>query len=106
MRGTFRYIGWIVMGTALSIAAVAYLRAPNGLPATVDKMHQVQRMEDENSRLRQEIQQRQDRIDRLKSDAAYRDRIVRERLNVQKRNEKTYYITPDQQPAPAAPAAK
>jgi cell division protein FtsB len=95
MRGLFRYLSLILIGALLSLGAVAYLRAPSGLPATLDKMHQVQKMEEENNRLREEIQQRQDRIERLKTSQPARDREIRDRYNMQKRNEKTYYTSPD-----------
>jgi len=95
MRGLFRYLSLILIGALLSLGAVAYLRGPNGLPATLNKVHQVEKMQEENNRMREEIQQRKDRIERLKNDAAARDREIRERYNMQKRNEKTYYTSTD-----------
>lgn len=94
MRRVFRHLGWITLAAGLCLGAVAYLRAPNGVAATMRKMDDVHRMEEENSRLREEIRQRQDRILQLKTNENYRNKTIREKLNVQRPNEKTIYVTP------------
>jgi hypothetical protein len=42
--------------------------------------------------LREEIERRKERVHRLETDQAYRDREIRQRYNVQKPNEQTIYL--------------
>ena len=70
----------------------AHLRSPAGIPAALQKREQIRLIEEHNRTLREEIELRKERVHRLETDQAYRDREIRQRYNVQKPNEQTIYL--------------
>ena len=63
-----------------------------GIPAALQKREQIRLIEEHNRTLREEIERRKERVHRLETDQAYRDREIRQRYNVQKPNEQTIYL--------------
>jgi cell division protein FtsB len=74
------------------VYAFVALRGPNGIPALMDKRRQVHEYEVSNERLHREIEQKQDRIQRLQSDPREQEIEIRQRFKFASPNEKVYII--------------
>lgn len=78
------------------LCGIAYafveLRGPNGIPGWMEKRRQVQEYEVGNEQLHREIEQKQDRIQRLQSDPREQEIEIRKRLKLAGPNEKIYII--------------
>ena len=72
--------------------AFVELRGPNGLPAVLEKRHQVRDYEAGNEQLHREIEQKQERIRRLESDPQEQEIEIRQRLKLAAPGEKIYII--------------
>ncbi|MEP6714715.1 MAG: septum formation initiator family protein [Terriglobia bacterium] len=75
--------------------AFVVLRGPNGIAGLVAKQHQVHDYERENQQLHREIEQKQERIERLRSNPAEQEMEIRQRLKLAKPGEKIYIIDTD-----------
>lgn len=76
----------------ITFSVVAYLRSPAGIPAALEKRDKVRTMEDENQRLREELQSHKEFIQKLDTDQKFREKKVREIYGLQKRNEQTIVV--------------
>jgi cell division protein FtsB len=76
----------------ITFSVVAYLRSPAGIPAALEKRDKVRAMEEENQRLREELQSRKEFIQKLDTDQKFREKKVREIYSLQKRNEQTIIV--------------
>ena len=78
------------------LCGIAYafveLRGPNGVPALIEKRHQVHELEAGNEQLHREIEQKQERINRLQSDPREQEIEIRQRLKLASPGEKIYII--------------
>jgi cell division protein FtsB len=74
------------------VYAFVALRGPNGLPGLFDKRRQVQEYEATNEQLHREIEQKQQRIQRLQSDPREQEIEIRQRLKFAGPGEKIYII--------------
>jgi cell division protein FtsB len=74
------------------VYAFVALRGPNGIPGLIDKRRQVHEFEMSNEQLHREIEQKQDRIQRLQSDPREQEIEIRQRLKFASPNEKIYII--------------
>jgi cell division protein FtsB len=74
------------------VYAFVALRGPNGIPALIDKRRQVHEFEMRNEQLHREIEQKQERIQRLQSDPREQEIEIRQRLKFASPNEKIYII--------------
>jgi cell division protein FtsB len=92
---------------ALALMAVVYgvgeFRGPNGYTGLLQKREQVRNMEQENAKLRAEIDRLDKRVDRLQHDPAAQELEIRRRLNRVKPGE-TVYVLQDAQKPQAQPA--
>ena len=96
MRRIVRSLGLVVVCTLVLISVGAYLRSPAGVPAALEKRDKVRQMEEENQRLREELQNHKEFIQKLDTDQKFREKKVREIYSLQKRNEQTIIVpTPD-----------
>ena len=81
---------------ALALMTVAYgvseFRGPNGYAGLLQKREQVRNLEQENAKLRAEIDRLDKRVDRLQHDPAAQELEVRKRLHMVKTGEKVYVI--------------
>jgi cell division protein FtsB len=68
------------------------LRGPNGIPGLVDKRLQVHQLEVGNEQLHREIEQKQERIQRLQNDPREQEIEIRQRLKLAGPGEKIYII--------------
>jgi cell division protein FtsB len=74
------------------VYAFVALRGPNGLPGLFDKQRQVREYEATNEQLHREIEQKQQRIQRLQSDPREQEIEIRQRLKFAGPGEKIYII--------------
>lgn len=83
--------------------AYTALTGPRGI-TTIGASHtEVRKMEEENERLRLEIEKHRQFIHKLETDPEMRDRMIRSRLEKQKPGETTIYDTGELPASPAAP---
>jgi cell division protein FtsB len=100
MRRIVRNLGLLVVLSFLTFGVAAYLRSPGGIPAAIEKRDKVRSMEEENQRLREELDSHKELIRKLDTDQKFREKKVREIYSLQKRNEQTI-IVPTPPPTPA-----
>lgn len=83
-------------GIGLITAVVFGLRGPQGFSTLLEKRRELQRLQEENATLMKEIQERRERINRLKEDPTFQDEVIRRNLKRAKPGEKTliYPSTP------------
>lgn len=78
------------------LCGIAYafieLRGPNGIPGLIEKRRQVHEYEVGNEQLHRELEQKQDRINRLQSDPREQEIEIRQRLKLASPGEKIYII--------------
>jgi len=74
------------------VYAFIALRGPNGIPALLAKRRQVHEYEMSNEQLHREIEQKQERILRLRNDPQEQEIEIRQRLKFAGRGEKIYII--------------
>jgi cell division protein FtsB len=74
------------------VYAFVALRGPNGIPGLLEKRHQVHEYEISNEQLHREIEQKQERIQRLQNDPEEQEIEIRQRLKFAGPHEKIYII--------------
>lgn len=94
-----RQLGFIAAAGATCFYVFVVLRGPNGIPAMMEKRHQIERMKHENEQLRLEIDKHKDAIDQLQRSPEARDRAVREYTGKAKKHETTIYLPDENDPA-------
>lgn len=99
MRRIVRNLALLGLFSIVTFSVTAYLRSPAGIPAALEKRDKVRSMEDENQRLREDLQNHKEFIQKLDTDQKFREKKVREIYNLQKRNEQTIIV-----PTPATTA--
>ena len=72
--------------------AVITLRGPHGINALMAKRREIQKMEDSNLRLHQEIERKREHIKRLAENPADQELEIRERLKLVNPTDKVYII--------------
>ncbi len=76
----------------VSAYAVVALRGPGGMSALGEKRREVQSLEEQNARLSREIQQKHDRIERLKNSTSEQELEIRRKLKLQRPGETTFIL--------------
>jgi len=74
------------------VYAFVELRGPNGIPGLLEKRRQVHEYEVNNEQLHREIEQKQERIQRLQTDPQEQEIEIRQRLKLAGPGEKIYII--------------
>src|SRR5580698_11267716 len=74
------------------VYAFVALRGPNGIPGLLEKRRQVHEYEVSNEQLHREIEQKQERIQRLQTDPQEQEIEIRQRLKLAAPGEKIYII--------------
>jgi cell division protein FtsB len=74
------------------IYAFVELRGPNGIPGMIDKRRQVHEYEVSNEQLHREIDQKQQRIQRLENDPREQEIEIRQRYKYAAPNERVYIL--------------
>lgn len=85
--------------------AVVALRGPQGMPALLQKRHEIQELQEQNANLQREIQLKRERINRLKNNPSEQELEIRRQLKLLRPGE-TSFILPEQPKQDAAPASK
>jgi len=93
MRRIVRNLALLGMFSLITFSVVAYLRSSAGIPAALEKRDKVRSMEEENQRLREDLQNHKELIRKLDTDQKFREKKVREIYNLQKRNEQTIIVS-------------
>ncbi len=74
------------------IYAFVVLRGPNGIPGLMERRREVREYEQVNQQLHREIEEKQQRIDRLCENPTEQEFEIRQRLKFAKPGEKIYII--------------
>jgi cell division protein FtsB len=74
------------------VYAFIALRGPNGIPGLIEKRRLVHEYEISNEQLQREIEQKQERILRLRNDPAEQEIEIRQRLKLAGPGEKIYIL--------------
>jgi cell division protein FtsB len=74
------------------VYAFVALRGPNGIQGLLDRRRQVHEFEIGNEQLHKEIEQKEERIQRLQSDPREQEIEIRQRLKLASPNEKIYIL--------------
>ena len=92
MRRIVRNLALLAVFSFATFSVAVYLHSPAGIPAALEKRDKVRSMEDENQRLREDLQSHKEFIQKLDTDQKFREKKVREIYNLQKRNEQTIIV--------------
>ena len=78
----------------LLIAGYAFfaLRGPQGIPGLLEKRQQIHELEKRNAVLAREIEQKRDRINRLRDNQTDQELEIRQRLKLVKPDEKVFIL--------------
>jgi cell division protein FtsB len=74
------------------VYAFVALRGPNGIPGLLEKRRLVQEYEMSNEQLQRELEQKQERIQRLQNDPGEQEIEIRQRLKLAGPGEKIYIL--------------
>jgi cell division protein FtsB len=105
MNFILRKSGLLIVLAILGAYAFVAVRGPNGLTALSEKRRQIREFQEQNATLAAEVQQKRERIERLKHSRTEQELEIRERLKLSKPGETTF-ILPDapKQESPATSA--
>ena len=94
MKPFLRKTGYLATVVLLGSYALFTLRGPNGIPALMEKRNQVHELEVQRATLAAEIQQKRDRIEKLKTSKSEQELAIKERLRLVAPNE-TQFVLPE-----------
>jgi len=85
---------FLIAFTILAVAGYAFvtLRGPKGIPALIDKNHQIEIMEKHNAELAQEVERMRVRVKRLNDSPSEQELEIRHRLKLVHPGEKVYIV--------------
>jgi cell division protein FtsB len=92
MKAPLARIAYIIAVVAVASYALVALRGPGGISAWLEKERQIKVMEKRNAELSKEVERARSRIERLKSDPAEQERVIKERLKLVHPGEKIYIL--------------
>ncbi len=90
MKGPLIKTAYITAFLMAASYAFFTLRGPHGIPALLEKQHEIHEMEERNAKLDREIERMRDHIKRLETNPSEQELEVRERLKLVKPGEKVY----------------
>ena len=94
LRSLLRPLAVIAALAGLGAYATIMLRGPQGLGALESKHQEIRSLEEQNANLRRDIEEKRQRIERLKHDSGAQELEVRKRLKMQRPGD-TQFIVPD-----------
>ena len=103
LKSSARKLGYAVAILIVATYAFFTLRGPQGIPALIQKQHEVRELEKENGELAREIESRRDRIQRLRDDESEQELEIRQRLKLVRPGEKVFILqepVSDKKPQP------
>jgi cell division protein FtsB len=96
----FRRVTILLAIVLASAYGYVVLRGPQGIPALMEKHREIQRLEEGNAALRQELAARQERNRKLKESTEIQEQEIRKRLHLLRPGE-TQFVVPDKPGAAA-----
>jgi cell division protein FtsB len=90
MKAPLAKFAYVVAFLAVVSYAVITLRGPHGINALMEKRGQIQKMEQSNLRLHQEIERKREHIKRLAESPADQELEIRERLKLVNPKDKVF----------------
>jgi hypothetical protein len=97
MKAPLAKFAYVVAFLAVVSYAVITLQGPHGINALMEKRSQIQKMEQSNLRLHQEIERKREHIKRLAESPADQELEIRERLKLVNPKDKVFITgEPDQ----------
>jgi cell division protein FtsB len=83
---------WAIVVLCGVVYAFIVLRGPSGIPGLIERRREVREYERANQQLHREIEQKQERIERLQKNPTEQELEIRQRLKFAKPGEKIYII--------------
>ena len=81
-----------VLTATLLVAVYAFFTLRSGIPALVEKQHQIREMERHNAELARQIGEKRERIQRLRESEAEQELEIRQRLKLVRPGEKVFIL--------------
>jgi cell division protein FtsB len=79
----------------LVVVSYAFFAYPKGMHAWEDKQRQIQEMEKRNAGLAQEVERKNEHVNRLRDNPAEQELEIRKRLKLLRPDEKSYIVGED-----------
>jgi cell division protein FtsB len=90
MKAPLSKLAYVVAFLMVVSYAVITLRGPHGINALMAKRHEIQKMEESNLRLHQEIERKREHIKRLEESPGDQELEIRERLKLVNPTDKVF----------------
>ena len=100
MMALLRQIGYVAAVAIACFYAFVVLRGPNGIPAMLERTHQVQKLEQEIKDLDSKISDKQVFLNEVRKNPEVREREIRRQLNKVKPGETIIYLEEKTEPKP------
>ena len=92
MKVSLARFGYLIAFLAVVSYAFFTLRGPKGIPALLQKQHQIEEIEKRNAALAQENERTREHIQRLSDNPAEQELEIRQRLKLVHPGEKVYIL--------------
>jgi cell division protein FtsB len=92
MGSIFRYLAFLGAFGVAGFYCFTVFQGPNGYHAYVESRQQIQRMKDENEKLRAQIREKRVTIEKLESSEAAREKAIQEITNKAKGDSTVIYL--------------
>lgn len=81
--------------TLIGAYGVVALRGPQGVPALLEKQHEIRKLQEQNANLAREIQYKRQRIERLKHSPSEQEMEIRKQFKMLRPGETTFILPED-----------
>lgn len=92
MRSSVAKVCYALAVLVAASYALVTLRGPQGIPALIQKQKQIRTLEKENGDLARDIENRRERIKRLREDESAQELEIRQRLKLVRPGEKVFIL--------------
>jgi cell division protein FtsB len=92
MKAALARIGYVIAVVLAAAYLILTLTGPKGVAALVEKQRRIQAMEKRNAEIARDIEQRQQRIQRLRTDQDEQEKVIEERFKYVRPGEKIYML--------------
>jgi cell division protein FtsB len=106
MNTRLRQTLYATAAVVLGLYAVGHLTGSQGISALMEKRRQIQALDEQTQRLRQENKEIAEYLDHLKTDPDLQRKLVRERLHYVDQGSVDFKTPTEDQPASATPQAR
>lgn len=87
-----RRTGYAVVAALVLVYGLVALRGPQGIPALLEKRHEIRDLEEQNAAMSTEIERRKDRIERLQQSTTEQEMEIRKQLKLLRPGETTFIL--------------